>query len=211
MLRTIDLRGQRLSRGELLRLVPRASLEMSAAADLVRPLVDAVRERGDTALREQAREFDHVENHSLRVPPARILESLETCPADVRTGLQELIARLRLASAAQIPDQRETHISGGAVVLQRWEPVSRVGLYAPGGKAAYPSSVIMNAVAAQTAGVHSLALASPAQPDNEGLPHEAVLWASALVGLDEVYAIGGAGAIAAFATAFRSSASKPSI
>ena len=117
----------------------------------------------------------------------------------MRAALTELISRLRLGSAAQVPPNTVTQIGEGARITQRWQPVSRVGLYAPGGKAAYPSSVIMNAVAAQTAGVPSLALASPAQQDNAGLPHQAVLWAAALCGIDEVYAIGGAGAIAAFA------------
>ncbi len=165
----------------------------------MRPIVEAVRDSGERALREQARDFDGVEGHALRVPAQRIAASLETCPDDVRAALEELIGRLRLASAAQVPAERVTVFSDGARIRQRWQPVSRVGLYAPGGKAAYPSSVIMNAVAAQAAGVPSLALASPAQKDNGGAPHEAVLWAAALAGLTEVYAIGGAGAIAAFA------------
>lgn len=199
MLRTIDLRGQHPTRAELLQLVPRAALDIGTAVERVRPLVDAVRDRGEEALREQARNFDRVEGHALRVPSTRIAESLTTCPPEVRDALEQLIARLRLGSAAQVPPASETRLADGAIIRQRWQPVSRVGLYAPGGKAAYPSSVIMNAVAAQTAGVPSLALASPAQADNDGLPHEAVLWAAALAGVEEVYALGGAGAIAAFA------------
>ncbi len=199
MLRTIDLRGQSLSRAELLRLVPRAAVDTAAAVDRVRPLVEAVRDRGEAALREQALDFDGVDGHELRVPSDRIVASLASCPPELRDALERLIERLRLASAAQVPAEQVTRFSGGATVTQRWHPVSRVGLYAPGGKAAYPSSVIMNAVAAQAAGVKRLALASPAQRDNGGRPHEAVLWAAALVGVDEVYAIGGAGAIAAFA------------
>lgn len=199
MLRTIDLRGQTLSRTELLRLVPRAAVDTAAALDRVKPLVDDVRDRGETALREQARDFDSVDGHALRVPGERIAASLETCPPEVRTALELLIEKLRVASAAQVPEERVTRFGDGATITQRWQPVERVGLYAPGGKAAYPSSVIMNAVSAQAAGVRSLALASPAQRDNDGAPHEAVLWAAALLGLDEVYAIGGAGAIAAFA------------
>ncbi|GAA2830445.1 histidinol dehydrogenase [Leucobacter komagatae] len=165
----------------------------------MRPLVDDVAARGESALREQALQFDGVEGHALRVPAELVAGSLADCPADVREALTELIARLRLGSAAQVPAERVTEIGAGARITQRWQPVSRVGLYAPGGKAAYPSSVIMNAVSAQVAGVPSLALASPAQQDNGGLPHQAVLWAAALCGIDEVYAIGGAGAIAAFA------------
>lgn len=199
MLRTIDLRGQNPSRAELLRLVPRASVDTATAVDRVRPLVDAVRDQGEAALREQARDFDGVEGHALRVPEERIVESLLTCPPQVRAALEELIVRLRQGSAAQVPEERVTRLADGATIRQRWQPVTRVGLYAPGGKAAYPSSVLMNAISAQAAGVPSLALASPAQKDNGGAPHEAVLWAAALAGLTEVYAIGGAGAIAAFA------------
>lgn len=198
-MRMTDLRGQQLSRSELLKLVPRAAMGAEVAVERVRPLVAAVAERGEEALREQAHDFDGVEGHALRVPVDAISGSLSNCPPDVRAALEELIARLRLGSAAQVPAPQTTAIGAGAVIRQRWQPVSRVGLYAPGGKAAYPSSVIMNAVSAQTAGVPGLALASPAQADNAGLPHQAVLWAAALCGIDEVYAIGGAGAIAAFA------------
>lgn len=199
MLRTIDLRGQTLSRANLLSLVPRAAVDTAAATLQVRPLVEAVRDRGEIALREQALNFDRVEGHALRVPAEDIAASLESCPAELRAALEELIARLRVASSAQVPAERVTKFRDGATITQRWHPVSRVGLYAPGGKAAYPSSVLMNAVSAQAAGVTGLALASPAQHDNNGRPHESVLWAAALVGVDEVYAIGGAGAIAAFA------------
>lgn len=199
MLRTIDLRGRIPSRAELLGFVPRATVDTATAAERVRPLVEAVRDRGEDALRDQAREFDGVADHALRVPAEQIGASLATCPSEVREALELLISRLRIASAAQVPEPRMTRFSDGATIAQRWQPVSRVGLYAPGGKAAYPSSVIMNAVSAQAAGVTGLALASPAQHGNRGRPHEAVLWAAALVGLEEVYAIGGAGAVAAFA------------
>jgi histidinol dehydrogenase len=199
MIRTIDLRGTDPSHAELLRLVPRAATDTSAALEQVRSLLSDVRDRGEAALREQAHTFDGVEAHSLRVAPSQITASLTRCPSDVRMALESLISRLRLASAAQVPESRTTTIASGATIVQRWQPVSRVGLYAPGGKAAYPSSVIMNAVAAQAAGVESLALASPAQRENQGAPHDAVLWAAALAGIDEVYAIGGAGAIGAFA------------
>lgn len=198
-MRTIDLRGRALSRDALLKLVPRAAVSAEVAVERVRPLVADVAERGEAALRDQARDFDGVTGHRLRVPAESIAAALETCPPEVEAALRALIARLRQGSAAQVPDERITHLADGAVIRQRWQPVSRVGLYAPGGKAAYPSSVVMNAVAAQTAGVPALALASPAQADNAGLPHPAVLWAAALCGITEVYAIGGAGAIAAFA------------
>lgn len=199
MIRTIDLRGRGLSRAELLTLVPRAAVSADVAVERVRPLVADVAARGEAALREQAHDFDGVQDHALRVPVEAIAASLDECPPEIEAALLELITRLRRGSAAQVPAEQITRFSDGAEIRQRWQPVSRVGLYAPGGKAAYPSSVIMNAVAAQTAGVASLALASPAQRDNHGLPHPAVLWAAALSGVEEVYAIGGAGAIAAFA------------
>lgn len=198
-MRTIDLRGRELSRGDLQQLVPRAAVSAEQAVERVRPLVADVAERGEAALRDQARDFDGVDGHALRVPAEAIAASLADCPPDVADALRELISRLRRASAAQVPQEQVTRLADGAEIRQRWQPVYRVGLYAPGGKAAYPSSVIMNAVAAQTAGVPGLALASPAQHDTGGLPHPAVLWAAALCGIDEVYAIGGAGAIAAFA------------
>ncbi|WP_449283325.1 histidinol dehydrogenase [Leucobacter sp.] len=198
-MRTIDLRGRELSRGDLLQLVPRAAVSAEEAVERVRPLVADIAERGEAALREQALAFDGVEGHALRVPAAAVADSLADCPPEVEAALRELISRLRRASAAQVPAEQVTRMADGAEIRQRWQPVSRVGLYAPGGKAAYPSSVIMNAVSAQTAGVPGLALASPAQRDNGGLPHPAVLWAAALCGIEEVYAIGGAGAVAAFA------------
>lgn len=198
-MRTIDLRGQLLSRSELMRLVPRAAVDISVALEHVRPMVEDVRERGEAALRDQARDFDGVEHHALRVPAEFITESLRSCPAEIRSALETLIERLRRGSAAQVPAEQITRFATGATITQRWQPVSRVGLYAPGGKAAYPSSVLMNVIAARAAGVPSLALASPAQRDNDGKPHQAVLWAAALASVDEVYAIGGAGAIAAFA------------
>lgn len=188
-----------LSRSKLLQLVPRAAINPGEALTQVLPIINAVRESKEAALREQARVFDNVEGHQLRVDQETIHASLRSCPPDVKVALEHMIERLRKASAAQVPMPQITTMADGATIEQRWQPVSRVGLYAPGGKAAYPSSVIMNAVAAQTAGVEQLALSSPAQSDNDGKPHEAVLWAAALAGISEVYAIGGAAAIAAFA------------
>ena len=199
MIQTIDLRGTQHNRATLGKLIPRAALGSDAAADQVRPLVEDVATRGESALREQAERFDGVTGHALHVPSAALETALQDCPPDVRAALTELISRLRAGSQAQVPAPQETVIAPGATIVQRWQPVNRVGLYAPGGKAAYPSSVVMNAVSAQVAGVPELALASPAQANFGGLPHPAVLWAAALCGIEEVYAIGGAGAIAAFA------------
>ena len=198
-MRLLDLRGRRSSRAELRALVPRAAISAEEITSRVRPIVRQVARRGESALREQARTFDQVDGHALQVPADTVQDSLRDCPPEVAAALSEMIRRLRETSAMQVPAEQVTRFADGAQVRQRWHPVSRVGLYAPGGKAAYPSSVLMNAVAAQVAGVRELALASPAQHDQDGLPHLAVLWAAALAGVTEVYAIGGAGAIAAFA------------
>lgn len=198
MMRTIDLRGTDPDPAELLRLVPRAAIDIESAVDTVRPLIADVAARGEAALREQAKNFDGVEGHALRVPAADIERALLECDPAVRDALEQLIARLRRASAAQVPATQVTTFGDGATITQRWQPVGRVGLYVPGGKAVYPSSVVMNAVSAQVAGVESLAIASPAQRESGGV-HPTILAAAGLLGVTEVYAIGGAGAIAAFA------------
>lgn len=198
MIQVIDFRGLPLSTSEIAERVPRAQVDAVAAVEQVVPLVRDVQERGEAALREQAERFDGVSGHSMRVPAEDIRRALEECNPDLRTALETMIARLRIGSAAQIPPAKETIIAPGAKIVQRWQPVNRVGLYVPGGKAVYPSSVAMNAVAAQAAGVKSLAIASPVQKEF-GSVHPTILAAAALLGVTEVYAIGGAGAIAAFA------------
>lgn len=198
MIQTIDLRDSLPSASKLSSLIPRASFDASAAVAQVLPLIESVQLRGESALREQALTFDGVSDHKLRVPQSDLDDALEECDPGLRRALGTMITRLRSASHAQVPADQITHIGDGANIRQRWHPVRRVGLYAPGGKAVYPSSVVMNVVAAQTAGVASIALASPAQPLT-GAVHPTILTAAALLGVTEVYAIGGAGAIAAFA------------
>ncbi|WP_226532882.1 histidinol dehydrogenase [Microbacterium paraoxydans] len=198
-MRTIDLRGRELSPADMLAAVPRATQARAEALDTAARLVDDVRGRGEAALREQAERFDQVTGHSVRVPAAHIDEALADLAPEVRTALEEAIRRVRLASAAQVPATQVTRIGDGAVITQRWQPVHRVGVYIPGGKAVYPSSVIMNVVPAQVAGVAQIALASPPQADQGGRIHPTILAAAALLGVTEVYAMGGAGAIGAFA------------
>lgn len=198
-MRTLDLRGRPSDPSSLRTLVPRASVDIGVAVDRVRPLVEAVRDTGEAALREQAATFDRVTGHELRVSPERIERALAECEPEIVTALTAMIERVRVASLAQVPAAAVTHFGNGSTITQRWQPVERVGLYVPGGKAVYPSSVVMNAVAAQAAGVRSIALASPAQTDEGGSVHPTILAAAALLGVTEVYAIGGAGAIAAFA------------
>jgi histidinol dehydrogenase len=199
MLRTIDLRGRRLSTAELLATVPRAQVARDAAFAAAARIVADVAERGEAALREQAERFDGVTDHALRVPQEHLDAALAGLEPAVRAALDEAILRVREASAAQIPPARETSLGRGARVVQRWQPVRRVGVYVPGGKAVYPSSVVMNVVPAQVAGVREVALASPPQRDHDGRVHPVILAAARLLGVEEVYAIGGAGAIAAFA------------
>jgi histidinol dehydrogenase len=184
---------------ELRALLPRPAVDVEAALPAVAELIRDVRERGEAALLEQAERFDRVRPDALRVPPETIADALTALPPDVRVALETAIARVRTGSAAQVPPPSSVELAPGAVVELRWQPVDRVGLYVPGGKAVYPSSVVMNVVAAQAAGVASIAVASPAQAEHGGLPHPTILAACALLGVDEVYAMGGAGAIGALA------------
>jgi len=199
MIQTIDLRGRRPTRAELMGLVPRAVVDVAVASESARALIADVRERGEAALREQAERFDGGAPASIRVEPAAISAAAEALPDAVRGALEEAIGRVRLASQAQLPPPAATALHAGARVAQRWQPVGRVGLYVPGGKAVYPSSVVMNVVPAQVAGVRSIAVASPPQSDAGGGVHPVILGACGLLGVEEVYAMGGAGAIGAFA------------
>jgi len=197
--RTIDLRGRELSPADMLAVVPRAAQARAEALETAARIVADVRDDGESALRVQAEGFDRVTGHDIRVPAQHIDDAVAALAPEVRTALEEAIRRVRQASAAQVPDERVTRIDDGAVVAQRWQPVNRVGVYIPGGKAVYPSSVIMNVVPAQVAGVQQIALASPPQHDQDGRIHPTILGAAGLLGITEVYAIGGAGAIGAFA------------
>ncbi|WP_433876684.1 histidinol dehydrogenase [Sinomonas atrocyanea] len=198
--RTIDLRGRSLGLAELRAAVPRlAAGDGSGVEDVVRGIIADVRGRGFGALRELAQRFDGVEQRHPRVPAEALTAALEGLDAGVRDALTESIARARAFAEAQRPQDVTVRPAEGASVTQRWVPVGRVGLYVPGGLAVYPSSVVMNVVPAQAAGVPSIALASPPQKDNGGLPHPTILAAAALLGIEEVYAIGGAQAVIAFA------------
>jgi len=199
MLRTIDLRGRALTPAELLATVPRATAAREEAFATAAHIVDDVAARGEAALREQAERFDGAVGHDIRVPASHLDEALEALDPAVRSALERAIARVREASAAQVPPPIVTELGPGARVLQRWQPVRRVGLYVPGGKAVYPSSVVMNVVPAQVAGVAEIALASPPQREFAGRVHPVILGAAKLLGVTEVYAMGGAGAIGALA------------
>ncbi len=197
MLRRIDLRGK--ATRDYRAVVPRADLDVTRAVETVRPICDAVRDRGVEAIVEFARRFDRVEQQEITVPRAAIAEAPERLDPDVRAGLEESIARLRRTCEAELEPDVVTEVAAGGTVTQRMVPVDRVGLYVPGGLAPLVSSVVMNVVPAQVAGVSSIALTSSPQAEHGGLPHPTILAACALLGIDEVYAVGGAQAIAMFA------------
>lgn len=200
MISRIDLRGEALPEGPALRaLLPRADFDVTAALEKVRPICEDVHHRGDAALIEYARRFDQVTLEQVRVPAEALAEALAGLTDEVRAALEESIRRARTVHRAQRRAPHTTQVVPGGTVTEKWVPVDRVGLYAPGGRSVYPSSVIMNAVPAQEAGVPSIALASPPQAEFGGLPHPTILAACALLGIDEVYAVGGATAVAMFA------------
>ena len=199
MLTRIDLRDTDPDARDLAAILPRADLDVAAALEAVAPLIEDVRVRGAAALRDAAERFDHVRPEHLRVPASAIERALADLDPAVREGLELSIAHNRAGHAAQLPVERVTEVVPGGRVVQRWIPVRRVGLYAPGGLAVYPSSVVMNVVPAQVAGVERIALASPPQAAFGGLPHPTVLAACGLLGVEEVYAVGGAQAVAMFA------------
>ena len=202
MISRIDLRGRaagQLSRAVLAGVLPRAATDVEAAATQIRPVCDDVRRRGAAAVREYTARFDGVDLAATRVPQAALDAALAGLDPEVRRALEEAIRRTRRVHGAQIPAEIVTQVTDGLTVTGRFVPVSRAGVYVPGGLVAYPSSVVMNIVPAQAAGVGSVAVASPPQAGHGGLPHPSVLAACALLGLTEVHAVGGAQALAMFA------------
>ncbi|MEC5199938.1 histidinol dehydrogenase [Arthrobacter sp. PL16] len=197
--RTIDLRGRALPPGELKRAMPRAAASARSSESAVQEIIDDVRSRGFAALRDFALRFDGVEQEHPRVPAEVIAAAVEGLDDEVRSALDEAIRRARIFAQAQVPRDVEVDIAPGATLTHKWIAVDRVGLYVPGGLAVYPSSVVMNVVPAQAAGVGSIALASPPQKEFGGWPHPVILAAASMLGISEVYAMGGAQAVAALA------------
>jgi histidinol dehydrogenase len=196
----IDLRDRPAPAEEFYReVLPRAADRRDAAVAVVTPICEQLRERGADAVLEIGHQLDGVRPASLRVPPEALDEALDRLDPTVREALEESIRRVRVVHEDQRRTDITTQVVPGGIVTERFLPVRRVGLYVPGGRAVYPSSVVMNVVPAQVAGVESLAVASPPQRDFAGLPHPAILATCALLGVDEVYAAGGAQAIAMFA------------
>ncbi len=203
VLARIDLRGAELTAARLRAALPRGGADVETVLPQVRPIVQAVAERGAEAALEFGASFDGVRPPAVRVPDAALQAALAGLDAAVREALQVMIERTRAVHADQLRTDVTTTLAPGATVTERWVPVERVGLYVPGGNAVYPSSVVMNVVPAQAAGVGSLVVASPPQDplhgQFKGLPHPTILAAARLLGVDEVWAVGGAQAVALLA------------
>jgi histidinol dehydrogenase len=195
----IDLRGQRLSRAQYKRAIPRAAMDVAHAMIAIEPILERVKSGNEATLKELAAEFDGVRPEHIRIPHSVIDQALADLDPAIRTALETSIARVRKVHESQARQSQTTEVVSGAQVTMKWIPVDRVGLYVPGGLAVYPSSVMMNVVPAQIAQVPSIAVASPPQREFGGYPHPTILATCALLGVYEVYAVGGAQAVAAFA------------
>ena len=199
MISRIDLTGAARASVDPRDVLPRAALSVEVAIEQVRPICEDVRQRGAVAVREVTARLDGVDRPSARVPAQDIQDAVDALEPALRSALEEAIARARRVHEAQVRQDVTVEVVPGGHVTEKWVPVGRVGLYVPGGLVAYPSSVVMNVVPAQVAGVPSVAVASPPQREHGGRPHPAVLAACGLLGVDEVYAVGGAQAVAMFA------------
>ena len=199
MLSTLDLRGGSRRAVDLRNVVPRAKSDLESVVEQVRPIVEDVRDRGVVAVQEWSAKFDGVTAPQIRVPQDVLDRSLTDLDPDIRAALEEAIRRVKIVHEHQRRGETTVEVAPGGTVSERWLPVQRVGLYVPGGVYVYPSSVIMNVVPAQIAGVPSLVVCSPPQKDFGGWPHPTILAACALLGVTEVYAAGGAQAIALMA------------
>lgn len=198
-MRVLDLRGQHLSKANYQGLLPRANFDIDAALTEIAPIIDAVKNGDESTMLELSYKFDGVAPANIRVPSEVIESALLNLTPELREIITEAIRRVRIVHRDQQRGVTTTRVVDGGEVEERWIPVDRVGLYVPGGRAVYPSSVVMNVVPAQIAEVPSIAVASPAQKEHGGWPHPTILATCALLGITEVYAMGGAQAIAAFA------------
>ena len=198
MIRTVDLRGKPLDKAGYQSELPRAKLDVAQAMVLIEPILHRVQHGGEADLIALAEEFDGVTPPSIRVPQSALESALAELDPAIRTALEISAERIRKVHSDQVRGETRTTVVDGGLVTEKWIPVDRVGLYVPGGRAVYPSSVMMNVIPAQIAQVQSIAVASPPQKDFGGLPHPTILATCALLGITEVYAVGGAQAIALF-------------
>ena len=199
MIRTVDLRGKALSKTGYISQLPRASFNIDQALELIQPILQRVKNGTELDLIELAQEFDSIRPTAIRVAQADLDSALQKLDPKVRAALELSIGRIKKVHNDQVRSEKTTTLVEGATVTEKWIPVDRVGLYVPGGRAVYPSSVMMNVIPAQIAKVRSIAVASPPQKEFGGLPHPTILATCALLGVTEVYAVGGAQAIALFA------------
>ena len=199
MIRRVDLRGKNLTKSEINSVVPRAKLDVVAALAAIEPILEKVRTGTETDLIEFGAKFDGIAPQAIRVPKEELTKALNNLDVNVREALEIAAQRIRKVHLDQVRQTVVSEVEPGATVTERWIPVDRVGLYVPGGRAVYPSSVLMNVIPAQIAKVPSIAVASPPQIDNNGWPNATILATCELLGIDEVYAIGGAQAVALFA------------
>ncbi|MEZ5211156.1 histidinol dehydrogenase [Gordonia sp. (in: high G+C Gram-positive bacteria)] len=199
MLARTDLRGTDVTLSQLRRALPRGGTDINSVLPVVTPVVEAIAEHGASAALDYTERFDKVRPASVRVPAEVIAQARDALDPAITAALEESIRRARLVHADQRRATVTTDVVAGGSVTEKWIPVRRVGLYVPGGNAVYPSSVVMNVVPAQEAGVGSLVVASPAQADFGGWPHPTILAACALLGVDEVWAVGGAQGVALLA------------
>jgi histidinol dehydrogenase len=199
MMRLVDLRGQRLSKAGYTQIIPRATLDVAEAMKLIEPILDRVKNGNESDLIALSKEFDGIAPVSIKVPRAELTKALSELDPKIRAALELSAERIRKVHNDQQRGETTTRVVDGGSVTEKWIPVDRVGLYVPGGRAVYPSSVMMNVIPAQIAQVQSIAIASPPQSDFGGLPHPTILATCELLGITEVYAVGGAQAIALFA------------
>ena len=208
MIRTVDLRGKSLDKAGYQAELPRAQLDVAQAMTLIEPILRRVQHGNESDLIALAQEFDGVTPASIRVPQSALDEALVQLDPAIRSALEESASRIRKVHNDQVRGESRTTVVDGGTVTEKWVPVDRVGLYVPGGRAVYPSSVMMNVIPAQIAQVQSIAVASPPQKEFGGLPHPTILATCALLGITEVYAVGGAQAIALFAYGMKGVADK---
>lgn len=199
MIRVVDLRGRNLDKAGYQELLPRAALDVVSAMTKIEPILQRVKNGDEKDLLALCQEFDGIAPASIRVPQSELEKALAELNPRVRAALEKSADRIRLVHMDQRRKENVTHVVDGGTVTEKWIPVDRVGLYVPGGRAVYPSSVLMNVIPAQIAEVTSIAVASPPQKEFGGLPHPTILATCALLGITEVYAIGGAQAVALFA------------
>jgi histidinol dehydrogenase len=199
LIRFLDLSDSVITAEQISRDLPRAAMDLDSAVEIIRPLVDRIRTGGAKAIQDIAKEIDGIDINPIKVSEDELKAALENLEPGLRASLEIAIERVRKVALQSIPKTFSTELAVGATVSQRWQPIDSVGLYVPGGKAVYPSSVVMNVVPALAAGVKKISIATPGQAAFGGRPHPTVLATAELLGVKDVYTIGGPAAAIAFA------------